>query len=140
MVRPTNSGGMVEARAQVLMIVRSSLASSATFLASLKSMNGPFFSERLIPYSLFPLSRMTAPYDELGCGFAAAGLEAQSLLAPWGAWVFTHTMTATVTTTVRVVGSIHDDTTNTWADTLVTRTASFADFDVLVLFVPNNTY
>src|ERR1700760_4710613 len=112
MVRPTNSGGMVEARAQVLMIVRSSLPRAATFFASLKSMYGPFFSERLITYSLFPLGRVTASYDELRCCLTAAGLKAKRLLTPRRTRILSGTMATTVTTTVRVICGIHDDTTD----------------------------
>src|SRR5689334_25428402 len=53
-VLPTISGVIVLARAHVLIIVRSSADKAATFLASLKSTNGPFFSERLIITSSSP--------------------------------------------------------------------------------------
>jgi hypothetical protein len=49
-------------------------------------------------------------------------------------------VTATITTTVRVVCGIHDDTTDTWAEALVTGTAGFTDFDVLVLLVGERSH
>src|SRR5690606_29903529 len=49
-VRPTISGLIVLARAQVLITVRSFGPSAATLRASLKSTNGPFLSDRLISY------------------------------------------------------------------------------------------
>jgi hypothetical protein len=48
-------------------------------------------------------------------------------------------VTTTVTTTVGVVNSVHDNTTDTWALTQVARTTSLTDLDVLVLFVTNDT-
>ncbi len=51
----------------------------------------------------------------------------------------TNTVTTTVTTTVWVISGVHNDTTDTWALTLVAVTTSFTDLDVLVLFVTDNT-
>jgi hypothetical protein len=48
-------------------------------------------------------------------------------------------VTSTVTTTVWVIDSIHNDTTNTWTDTLATVTTCRTDLYVLVLDVTNNT-
>jgi hypothetical protein len=48
-------------------------------------------------------------------------------------------VTTTVTTTVWVVNGVHDNTTDTWALTQVTRTTSLTDLDVLVLFVTDDT-
>src|SRR5438552_225213 len=66
-VRPTKSGVIVLARAQVLMMVRSSLPSAATFLASLKSMNGPFFSERLMTLLLVLIAYQLHTQHLLAC-------------------------------------------------------------------------
>jgi hypothetical protein len=44
----------------------------------------------------------------------------------------------TVTTTMRVIYSVHDNTTNTWALAEVTASTGFTDFDVLVLLISNN--
>jgi hypothetical protein len=66
-------------------------------------------------YLLFPLGRMTASYNELSSGLAAAGLVAQGLLTPRRTRRFSHTVTTTVTTTMRVIDSVHNDTTDTRA-------------------------
>src|SRR5690606_21412902 len=52
MVFPTKSGEIVLLRAQVLMMVRSSLARAITFFSSFGSINGPFLSDLLIDYFL----------------------------------------------------------------------------------------
>src|SRR5579884_1663747 len=88
MVLPTNSGGIVLDRAQVLTIVLSLAPKASTFLASLKSTNGPFLSERLIPYLLFPslrpltinllvLFRLLVLYPRVFCPHGVFGA------APW---------------------------------------------------------
>ena len=46
---------------------------------------------------------------------------------------------ALVCTTVRVISGVHNDTTDARALTEVTVTTGFTDFDVLVLFVTDNT-
>ena len=51
----------------------------------------------------------------------------------------TDTMTAAVTTTVWVVCGIHNNTTDSWADTFTAHTPSFTVLNVLVLFVTDNT-
>lgn len=48
-------------------------------------------------------------------------------------------VTTTVTTTMRVIDSVHDDTADTRTLTLVTVAAGLANLDVLVLFVADNT-
>ena len=48
-------------------------------------------------------------------------------------------MTATVTTTVRMVNCVHHNTAHTWALALVTVTAGFTDLYVLVLLVADGT-
>ena len=58
-------------------------------------------------------------------------------LTPWSARCFAGTVSATVTTTVGVISSVHDDTTYSWADALAAATTGGTDFDVLVLFVAN---
>jgi hypothetical protein len=95
--------------------------------------------------TLFPLGRVTASYDELTSTLATAGFVTQSLLTPrslrGGTVVLTttDTVTATVTTTMRVVGGIHDDTADSWADALVAIATGLTDLDVLVLLVADNS-
>ena len=48
-------------------------------------------------------------------------------------------MATAVATTVWVVCGVHNDTTDTWADTLAAVAASRANLDVLVLDVTNHT-
>src|SRR5437868_15156800 len=121
MVRPTKSGAMVLLRAQVLMMVRSSLLKAATFLASLKSMYGTFLSDRLM---LLPLGLVAGSYNKLGGVFALAGLVAKGLLAPRGlrrgtvVLAAADTVTAAVSTAMRVIDSVHDDAADGWSDAL----------------------
>src|SRR5690606_35578527 len=63
-----------------------------------------------------------------------------SLLTPWSNWCARHTVTTTITTTVWVIGCVHNDTTYTWALALQTLTTSFTDLDVLVLFVTDRAH
>ena len=89
---------------------------------------------------------MTAPYDKLAGVLASAGLVTEGLLAPRrlgrGTVVLAaaDTVSSAVTTTMWVVGSVHNDTADRWALTLVAVTAGFADLNVLVLFVADNTH
>ena len=62
---------------------------------------------------------MTGSYDHAGNIFAASGFEAKCLLAPWRTRCLSHTVTTTVTTTVRVIYGVHNHTTYTWALTHV---------------------
>jgi hypothetical protein len=68
---------------------------------------------------------VTTADDKFITALAAASLETEGLLAPWGLWcgtvvlATTYTVTTTVTATVRVVCGIHNYTTNGWADALV---------------------
>jgi hypothetical protein len=48
-------------------------------------------------------------------------------------------VTSTVTTTVRVICGVHNNTTNTRANTLAAVATSRTDLDVLVLNVTDNT-
>jgi len=48
-------------------------------------------------------------------------------------------VTTTVTTTMRVVYGVHNDTTDGRALAKVARTAGFSDFDILVLLVADDT-
>jgi hypothetical protein len=48
-------------------------------------------------------------------------------------------MTTTVTTTMWVVNSVHNNTADAWADAHAALAACRTDFDVLVLFVTDNT-
>src|SRR6266404_4473608 len=137
MVRPTNSGAIVEARAQVLITERSSAPRAATFLASLGSIYGPFLSERLI---LSPLSLVSGSDNKFVASLAAAGLITQCLLAPWRCGRSGHLVTAAVTAAVRVVGSIHHYAANSRTDTFMACAAGFADPYILVLLIANNTY
>ena len=50
-----------------------------------------------------------------------------------------HTVTTTVTTTVWVISGVHNNTTDTWALTLVAVTTGFTDLNVLVLLVADDT-
>ena len=51
----------------------------------------------------------------------------------------TNSVTATITTTVRVVDCIHYYTADRWANALLAIASGFTDFDVLVLFVADHT-
>src|SRR5947207_1497558 len=77
--------------------------------------------------------------DQLASVFTATSTVTKSQLTPWSAWCLTSTVTTTVTTTVRVVSGVHNDTTNTWANTLTAIATSRTDLDVLVLDVTNHT-
>src|ERR1044072_6726149 len=85
--------------------------------------------------TLLSLGRVTASYDHVASRLAAAGLDTKRLLPPWCTRRLSHTVTTTITTTVWVVYSVHNDTADTWAYTHVTTTTSFTDLDVLVLVV-----
>ena len=52
----------------------------------------------------------------------------------------TDTVTTTITTTMWVIGGVHNDTTNTRALTKMTVTTGFTDLNVLVLLVTNNAH
>ena len=71
--------------------------------------------------------------------FATSGAVAKGELTPRSTWWLTGTVPTTVTTTVWVINSVHDDTTNSWADTHATLASGRTDLDVLVLFVTDNT-
>src|SRR6266496_580278 len=88
---------------------------------------------------LFPLCLMAASYDHLASGFAASGTITERQLTPRTARRLACTMAATVTTTVRVVGGVHDNATNGWANAHATFATGRADLDVLVLLVANHT-
>src|SRR5688572_18363264 len=76
-VNPTISGVMTEARDHVLMTVLSPAFSLETFSMSLGSVNGPFFSDRLI--------LLAALHDEFRrLLLALAGLDAERGTAPRG--------------------------------------------------------
>ena len=82
---------------------------------------------------------MTTADNHLVSFLIMTGAVAQSELTPWRAWRLTRTVTTTVTTTVWVITSVHNNTTNRWADTLAARTASGTDLDVLMLNVAYST-
>ena len=83
---------------------------------------------------------MTAPYDKLEWYSCGGGSCSQGSSGPKAyAAPLAIPVTATVTTTVRVVDSVHNDTTDTWALTLVAVAASFTNLDVLVLLVADDT-
>src|SRR6266550_1916921 len=76
-VWPTNSGEIVERRAQVLSTRRSfTLFSPSSFFKSFTSTNGPFLTERLIALSLpWPLALLLPTADDVLVGeLALAGL------------------------------------------------------------------
>jgi hypothetical protein len=70
---------------------------------------------------------------------AAARLVTKRLLTPWAARRFGRSVLTTITTTVRMVDCIHMDTTDTRTNTLVAVAPGFADLDILVLFVSDDT-
>jgi hypothetical protein len=88
---------------------------------------------------------MASPYDKFSALLAAARLIAKRLLTPRSLWRCTvilataDTVTSTVTTTMRVVGSVHYNSTDSWAHALLAAAASLAELDVLVLFVADYT-
>jgi cytochrome bd-type quinol oxidase subunit 1 len=83
---------------------------------------------------------VSASYNKLSSTLAASGFKTKRLLTPRGAWSFRHTVTATISTTVRVINSIHNYATDRWSDTFVARAAGFSNFDVLVLLVTNDAH
>jgi hypothetical protein len=78
---------------------------------------------------------MTGSHNKFAANLAAAGLIAQGFLAPGRTRIFSRTVTTTVTTTMRVVGSVHDDTADRRANAHMALTAGFADLDILMLFI-----
>jgi hypothetical protein len=82
---------------------------------------------------------VTGSYDKLTGILAAASLETKSLLTPRCTRRLSHTVTTTITTTMRVIYGVHNDTADAWALTLESVTACFTDLDVLVLFVTQGT-
>jgi hypothetical protein len=86
-----------------------------------------------------PLCFMAALNDHFADVFTSACAVTKCQLTPWSLWWFTRSVTSTVTTTVRVICGIHDNTTDAWANTLATVTTSRTDLNVLVLDVTNNT-
>ncbi len=93
----------------------------------------------LITLILFPLSRVAAPYDKFGRAFASAGFIAQRFLTPRRSRIFGGTMTAAVSAAVRMIGGIHNYTADTRTNPFVTITPGFANLDILVLLVADNT-
>src|SRR5581483_2048922 len=69
-----------------------------------------------------------------------AGLVAQGLLTPRRDWRTGHLVTAAVAAAVRAVGRVHDYAANSRTYTHAALSAGFADLDILMLFVANNTY
>src|SRR6185369_14749697 len=135
-VRPINSGRMVERRDQVL-IGRLSLVARTASTLSIRyaSTNGPFLRERPISY---PLTLMTALNDHAVRALVAAGAVALGGLTPR---VNRHTAfaSAAFATTVRVIDRVHGDTTNRRADTTPTLGTGFTDLAQIVLFVTDFT-
>jgi hypothetical protein len=83
---------------------------------------------------------MTSPDYELIGGLAAAGLITQSFLTPRRCRRPGHLVSATITTAVRVIGGIHNHPADSRPDTHTALAASFTNFDVLMLFISNNSY
>src|SRR5687768_513579 len=71
--------------------------------------------------------------------FATASTVTKCQLTPWRARCFTSTVTSTVTTTVWVVCGVHNNTTDTWTNTLASVATSRTDLDVLMLYVTDDT-
>src|SRR4051812_23354906 len=82
---------------------------------------------------------MASPYNKFGGNFAAAGLVSQSLLAPRRGRRPGHTVSTAVAATVRVVGSVHNHAADGRADAHSTFAAGFADLNILVLLVADNS-
>src|SRR5688500_5238066 len=82
---------------------------------------------------------MATFYNQLTGALAATSTVTKSQLTPWRTRWFTTTVTSTVTTTMRVVGGIHNNTTDGWADTLTALATGRTDFDILMLYVTDNT-
>src|SRR5690242_5311377 len=82
---------------------------------------------------------MTAPYYHIARILAAASLVAKRLLTPWRTRCLSHTVSTTITTTVRVIYRVHHHTTDGRTLAQVAAAAGFTDFDVLVLFVADDT-
>jgi hypothetical protein len=82
---------------------------------------------------------VAASYDHIVSALAAASLKPKRLLTPWGTRRFGHTVTTTVTTTVRVIDCVHDHTAHAWALAQVAIATSLTDLHILVLFVADNT-
>src|SRR3989344_1261721 len=78
---------------------------------------------------------MTGFNNKLSCTLAASGFIAQSFLAPWCTRVFAHTMSSTVTTAMRVICGVHNNSTNRGADALTAIAPGFPNLDILMLFV-----
>src|SRR3954447_18318829 len=129
------SGTIIERRDQVLMTLWLPLSFSAsTFLIRWPSTKGPFF--RLRGISLLPYSALLAGLaasDDLGVAGLALARAALGL-APGG-----HRVTATrglaLTTAVRVVDGVHDDTADGRALALPPHPAGLAPVDVRLLGV-----
>src|SRR5262245_16197060 len=130
-VRPMNSGRMVERRDQVLMGFLSLTSTAFSTLPSRWwSTNGPFFSERAITYLLLLATRG----DHRLRALVAAGAVGLGQGVPGR--IRNRTLTrATFTTTVRVVDRVHGHATNSRADTLPTDRTGLAVLTQVVLFV-----
>src|SRR5687767_10876010 len=126
---------IIERRDHVLMTLWLPLSFSAsTFLIRWPSTKGPFF--RLRGISLLPYSALLAGLaatDDLGVAGLALARTALGL-APGGHRV-TSTGRLALTTTVRVVHRVHDDTTDGRADALPPHAAGLAPVDVGLLGV-----
>lgn len=88
---------------------------------------------------------MAASYDKFVALFAASGLVPQGLLAPWCAWsctvvlAATDTVPTTVSSTVRVVCRVHNNSTDRRSDTAFAVSSSLANLDVLMLLVTDRS-
>src|SRR6476619_3092083 len=129
------SGTIIDRRDQVLMTLWEPLAFSAsTFFWRWSSTKGPFF--RLRGISLLPYSALLAGLaatDDLGVAGLALARTALGL-APGGHRVAT-TGRLALTTTVRVVDRVHDDTADGRANALPPHAAGLAPVDVGLLGV-----
>src|SRR6266850_101819 len=130
-VWPTNSGGIVERRDQVLSTFFCRVRfSSSIRSSSVGSMYGPFFSERPIPPLLFLPSRHDEAIRRSG---AAPGLVTLRRLAPWG-----HRMVAlalALAAAHRMIDGIHHRAADRRTEAAPADPPRLADRDVLVVEV-----
>src|SRR5664279_5048412 len=71
--------------------------------------------------------------------FTTTSTVSKSQLTPWSFRRTANTVRTTVTTTMRVIDSVHGNTTNRWTNTFTAITTGRTDFDVLVLDVADDT-
>src|SRR3990167_5218433 len=114
-VKPMNSGRIVERRDQVLMGFLSLMAAAlSTFADRWWSTKGPFLRERAISAYLLLLATRN---DERLRALVVAGAIALRHGVPWGPRDLTFARAA-FAPAVRVIHRVHGNATNRWADAL----------------------